>query len=115
MLFQFINEICKLFIYFYCLSDECHLVPLLKIAREIEDWEMLGTYLGIKNVVLKDIKHDNQHQSGPARKDMLMKWLEGGKATKADFIEALKNMNQFRLVHQIESLEGKLCLYHNKA
>ena len=46
---------------------------------------------------------------------MLMKWLEGGKATKADFIEALKNMSQIRLVHQIESLEGKLQLYHSEA
>ena len=99
----------------FSLSDECHLVPLIKVAREIEDWEMLGIFLGIKNAVLKDIKHDNQHQSGPARKDMLMKWLEGGKATKADFIEALKNMSQIRLVHQIESLEGKLQLYHSEA
>ena len=102
-------------IYFiFCLSDESHLVPLIKVAREIEDWEMLGIFLGIKNVVLKDIKNDNQHQSGPARKDMLMKWLEGGKATKADFIEALKNMGQLRLVHEIESLEGKLYLYHSE-
>ena len=92
----------------FCPSDECHLVPLIKVAREIEDWEMLGIFLGIKNAVLKDIKHDNQHQSGPARKDMLMKWLEGGKATRAGFIEALKNMGQLRLVHEIESLEGKL-------
>ena len=98
----------------FSLSDECHLVPLIKVAREIEDWEMLGIFLGIKNAVLKDIKHDNQHQSGPARKDMLMKWLEGGKATRTGFIEALKNMGQLRLVHEIESLEGKLHLYHNE-
>ena len=98
----------------FSLSDECHLVPLIKVAREIEDWEMLGIFLGIKNAVLKDIKHDNQHQSGPARKDMLMKWLEGGKATRAGFIEALKNMGQLCLVHEIESVEGKIAFNHNE-
>ena len=98
----------------FSLSDEGHLVPLIKVAREIENWEMLGIFLGIRNTVLKDIKHDNQHQSGPARKDMLMKWLEEGKATRTGFIEALKNMGQLRLVHEIESLEGKMHLYYNE-
>ena len=87
-------------------ADECHLVPLLMVVREIEDWEILGVFLGIKNAVLKDIKKNNHHQQGPARKDMLMTWLEGGKATKEDFIEALRKMGQLRIVNEIESAEG---------
>ena len=70
--------------------DECHLVALIRFAKEIEDWEMLGTYLGIKNAVLKDIKSKNHHQPGTARKDMLMTWLDGGEATSTKFIQALK-------------------------
>ena len=87
-------------------ADECHLVPLLMVVREIEDWEILCVFLGIKNAVLKDIKKNNHHQQGPARKDMLMTWLEEGKATKEDFIEALRKMGQLRIVNEIESAEG---------
>ena len=100
---------------FYILSiDECHLVALLRFAKEIEDWEMLGVYLGIKNAVLKEIKKNNHHQSGPARKDMLMTWLDGGEATRTKFIEALKDMDHIDIAQEIESQNGNsknLCLH----
>ena len=89
----------------YCL-DECHLVALIKFTKEIEDWEMLGVYLGIKNVILMDIKRKNHQLPGSARKDMLMTWLDGGKATRAKFIEALKDMGYLRIVQEIESQNG---------
>ena len=78
----------------------------MKNVKEIEDWEMLGVYLGIKNAVLMDIKSKNHHQPGSARKDMLMTWLDGGKATRAKFIEALKDMGYLRIVQEIESQNG---------
>ena len=67
---------------------------------------MLGVYLGIKNAVLKEIKKNNHYQSGPARKDMLMTWLDKGKATRKKFIEALKDMDHLRIVQEIESQNG---------
>ena len=72
---------------------------------------MLGVYLGIKNAVLMDIKSKNHHQPGPTRKDMLMTWLDRGKATRAKFIEALKDMGYLRIVQEIESQNGKYKCY----
>ena len=72
---------------------------------------MLGVYLGIKNAVLKDIKKNNHHQSGPARKDMLMTWLDAGVATRAKFIEALKDMGHLRIAQEIESQNGNSKIY----
>ena len=73
---------------------------------------MLGVYLGIKNAILNDIKRKNYHQPGPARKDMLMTWLDGGKATRAKFIEALKDMGYLRIVQEIESQKGNNNSYY---
>ena len=91
--------------------DECHLVALLRFAKEIEDWEMLGVYLGIKNAVLKEIKKNSHYQSGPARKDMLMTWLDGGEATRTKFFEALKDMGHIRLAQEVESQNGNNKFY----
>ena len=92
-------------------SDECHLAALIRFAKEIEDWETLGVYLGIKNVVLKEIKKNNHHQSGPARKDMLMTWLDEGIATRAKFIEALKDMGHLDIAQKIESQNRNTKIY----
>ena len=73
---------------------------------------MLGVYLGIKNAVLMDIKSKNHHQPGPARKDMLMTWLDGGKATRAKFIEALMDMGYLRIIQEIESQNGNYKCYY---
>ena len=67
---------------------------------------MLGVYLGIKNAILNDIKRKNHHEPGPACKDMLMTWLDGGKATRAKFIQALKDMGYLNIVQEIESQNG---------
>ena len=72
---------------------------------------MLGVYLGIKNAVLKEIKKNNHYQSGPARKDMLMTWLDGGEATRAKFIKALKDMGQIYHAQEIESQNGNNIIY----
>ena len=87
-------------------TDECHLAALIRFAKEIEDWEMLGVYLGIKHAILMDIKRKNRQLPGSARKDMLMTWLDGGKATRANFIEALKDMGHLHIVQEIESQNG---------
>ena len=73
---------------------------------------MLGVYLGIKNAVLMDIKRKNHHQPGPARKDMLITWLDEGEATRAKFIEALKNMGYLRIVQEIQSEKGNINSYY---
>ena len=67
---------------------------------------MLGVYLGIKNAILMDIKTKNHQLPESARKDMLMTWLDGGKATRAKFIEALKDKGYLGIVQEIESQNG---------
>ena len=64
------------------------LVALIKLVKEIEDWKMLGVYLGM-NAVLMDIKSKNHYQSGSGSKGMIMTWLDKEEATSAKFIEAL--------------------------
>ena len=71
---------------------------------------MLGVYLGIKNAVLKDIKRNNHHQSGPARKDMLMTWLDAGEATGAKSIEALRDMGHLCIAHWMFAFESSKIL-----
>ena len=73
------------------------------VIKEIDDWEILGVHLGVRDAVIKDIKAANFFQPGPSRKDMLVKWLKGGKATRAHLIEALKKMDENSIVQQIES------------
>ena len=75
----------------------------MKILKEVEDWEILGIHLGIKDSVIKDIKAANFFQTAPSRKDILVKWLKGGKANRADFIKALRNIDEHRIVYEIES------------
>ena len=38
---------------------------------------------------------------------MLVKWLKGGHANRADFIEALKAIDEIRIVQEILSQNGK--------
>ena len=76
---------------------------MVTIVKEIEDWEILGIHLGIKNTVIKDIKARNHFQPAPSRKDMLVKWLHTGTASRAVFMEALKKIDEHRIVHEIES------------
>ena len=62
---------------------------------------MLGIHLGVKDAVIKDIKVLNHFQPAPSRKDMLVKWLKSGCAKRADFIEALKAIDENLVVQEI--------------
>lgn len=85
------------------LLDEHHLSALVMIVKEINEWEILGVHLGVRDAVIKEIKAANYFQPGPSRKDMLVKWLKGGKATRAHLIEALRKMDENDIVQRIES------------
>ena len=67
----------------------------------------MGIHLGVKDAVIKDIKALNHFQPAPSRKDMLVKWLKGGNANRADFIEALKAIDENRIVKEILFQNGK--------
>ena len=67
----------------------------------------MGIHLGIKDAVIKDIKVLNHFQPAPSRKDMLVKWLKGGHANRADFIKALRAIDENRIVQEILSQNGK--------
>ena len=93
----------------YCIFiiGECHLSALVKLIKEVNDWEILGIHLGVKDSVIKDIKALNHYQPAPSRKDMLVKWLKGGHANRANFIEALKAIDENRIVQEILLQNGK--------
>ena len=78
----------------------------MKFVREVDDWEIFGIHLGVKNAVIKDIKALNHYQPAPSRKDMLVTWLKSGNANKADFIEALKAIDEHCIVQEILSQNG---------
>ena len=78
----------------------------MKFVREVDDWEIFGIHLGVKNAVIKDIKALNHYQPAPSRKDMLVTWLKSGNANRANFIEALKAIGQLRIVQEIISHNG---------
>ena len=67
----------------------------------------MGIHLGVKDAVIKDIKALNHYQPAPSRKDMLVKWLKGGHANRANFIEALKAIDENLIVQEILSQNGK--------
>ena len=67
----------------------------------------MGIHLG---AVIKDIKVLNHFQPAPSRKDMLVKWLKGGHANRADFIKALSAIDKNRIVQEILSQNGKVRL-----
>lgn len=71
--------------------------------REVYQWDILGTFLGILDSILQTIKVNNHYQVEPSRKDMLIQWVNGGKASKAALIEALKSMKLQRIVSELES------------
>ena len=87
--------------------DECHLSALVKHVKEVDDWEILGIHLGVKDAVIKDIKVLNYSQPAPSRKDMLVKWLKSGCANRADFIKALKAIGKHHIAQDILSQNGK--------
>ena len=93
--------------WFLYMIDECHLSALVKHVKEVNDWEILGIHLGVKDSVIKDIKALNHYQPAPSRKDMLVTWLKSGNANRANFIEALKAIGQLRIVQEIISQNGK--------
>ena len=67
----------------------------------------MGIHLGVKDAVIKDIKVLNHFQPAPSRKDMLVTWLKSGNANRADFIEGLKAIGEFRIVQEIISQNGE--------
>ena len=86
--------------------DESHLSALVKLIKEVDDWEKMGIHLGVKDTVIKDIKALNHYQPAPSRKDMLVTWLKSGNANREDFIEALKAIGQLCIVQEILSQNG---------
>ena len=90
----------------FLIIGECHLSVLVKFIKEVNDWEILGVHLGIKDSVMKDIKALNHFQPAPSRKDMIVTWLKSGRANREDFIEALKAIGQLRIVQDILTQNG---------
>ena len=93
----------SLLLLFISYTDESHLPGLLYAVREVYQWDILGTFLGILDSILQTINVNNHYQVEPSRKDMLIQWVNGGNASKAALIEALKNMKLQRIISELES------------
>lgn len=58
------------------------------------EWEMLGTFLGIEQHVLKEISSNCQRQVAVCCKDMISEWLATGKATRENLLSAVGDMGR---------------------
>ena len=94
-------------LFIFIFIDECHLSALVKHVKEVDNWDILGIHLGVKNDVIKDIKALNHSQPAPSRKDLLVTWLKSGHANRADFIKALKAIGQHHVAQEILTQNGK--------
>ena len=74
------------------------------LRKLVDEWELLGIYLGIENHKLKEIKNGGQNQVTVCRKDMICHWLETGTATREGLILALVDVQRNDLAANIRRL-----------
>ena len=79
----------------YLFTDESHAPVILKAIEQIvNEWEILGLYLGIQDHKIKSIKYNSLHQIDVSRKDMICHWLKTGTATREKLIKALEDLGR---------------------
>ena len=74
------------------------------LRKLVDEWELLGLYLGIENHKLKEIRYDGQNQVMVCRKDMICYWLETGTATREGLILALVDAQRNDIVADVRHL-----------
>ena len=91
-------------------SHQCSEVVLLRLSKSLDNWEVVGFYLGLTVSEIKAIKTDSNDEERRAK--TLKKWKEknGENATYYSLTEALEESGRFDLIDQaLEFLkEGKI-------
>ena len=89
----------------YLFTDESHAPVILKAIEQIvNEWEILGLYLGIQDHKLKSIKYNSLHQIDVSRKDMICHWLKTGTATREKLIKALEDLGRNDVAAEVKRL-----------
>ena len=89
----------------YLFTDESHVPVILKaINKIVDDWETLGSYLGIENKNLKTIHFNSFYQIDVCLKDMICHWLKTGTATREKLIKALEDLGRNDFAAEVKRL-----------
>ena len=89
----------------YLFTDESHAPIILKaINKIVNEWEILGLYLGIKNEDLESIDFNSLHEIKVCRKDMICHWLKTGTATREKLIKALEDLERNHVAAEVKHL-----------
>ena len=89
----------------YLFTDESHAPVILKAIEQIvNEWEILGLYLGIQDHKLKSINYNSLHQIDVSRKDMICHWLKTGTATREKLIKALEDLERNDVAAEVKRL-----------
>ena len=74
------------------------------LRKLVDEWELLGSYLGIENHELKEIRYNSQNQAKVCRKDMICLWLETRTATREGLISALVDLGKNDIATEVRHL-----------
>ena len=89
----------------YLFTGEPHAPVILKaINKIVNEWEILGLYLGIENEELKLIHSKSFYQIDVSRKDMIIHWLKTGTATREKLITALEDLGRYNVAAEVKRL-----------
>ena len=89
----------------YLFTDQSHAPVILKaINKIVNEWEILGLYLGIENEDLELIDFNSLHQIKLCRKNMICHWLKTGTATREKLIKALEDLGRNDVAAEVKRL-----------
>ncbi|XP_019860133.1 PREDICTED: uncharacterized protein LOC109588402 isoform X2 [Amphimedon queenslandica] len=84
--------------------DESHAPAILSAIKGIVDeWDIVGIFLGIDNANIERIKSNNSNVDH-RRKEIIIAWLRYGNATRQHLIEALKEVTRPDIARKLEEL-----------
>ena len=89
----------------YLFTDESHAPVILKaINKIVNEWEILGLYLGIQDHKIQSIKYNSLHEIDVSRKNMICHWLKTGTATREKLIKALEDLERNDVAAEVKRL-----------
>ena len=87
------------------ISDQRHAIVILKAIKDVVlELEAFGTFLGLSNAVIQEIKVNSPHEVQTRRKDIIIAWLETGTASRSALISALEDIGRFDVAAIVKGL-----------
>uniref|UniRef100_A0A1X7TAX3 Death domain-containing protein n=1 Tax=Amphimedon queenslandica TaxID=400682 RepID=A0A1X7TAX3_AMPQE len=85
--------------------DQRHAIVILKAIKDVVlELELFGTFLGLSDAVIQEIKINSPHEVQTRRKDIIIAWLETGTATRSALISALEDVKRFDIAAAVKRL-----------